>query len=43
VLVNSRISEANLKHGRRTKEKLSAQRHAVEVGRPKLDGAKPIF
>ena len=29
-----RISEANLKHGRQTKDKLAAQRHAakVEVG-----------
>jgi len=33
VLVISRISEANLKHGRRTKEKLAAQRHVAEVGR----------
>ena len=28
-----RISEANLKHGRQTKGKLAAQRHAAEVGR----------
>ena len=28
-----RISEANLKHGRQTKEKLAAQRHAAVVGR----------
>ena len=28
-----RISEANLKHGRQTKDKLAAQRHAAEVGR----------
>ncbi|MDA9967179.1 hypothetical protein N9D70_01105 [bacterium] len=28
-----RISEANLKHGRQTKDKLTAQRHAAEVGR----------
>ena len=28
-----RISEANLKHGRQTKEKLAAQRHTAEVGR----------
>ena len=28
-----RISEANLKHGRQTKDKLEAQRHAVMVGR----------
>ena len=28
-----RISEANLKHGQQTKDKLAAQRHAAEVGR----------
>ena len=28
-----RISEANLKHGRQTKPKLAAQRHAAQVGR----------
>ena len=28
-----RISEANLKHGRQTKDKLVAQRHAANVGR----------
>ena len=28
-----RISEANLKHGRQTKDKQAAQRHAAEVGR----------
>ena len=28
-----RISEANLKHGRQTKAKLEAQRHAAMVGR----------
>ena len=28
-----RISEANLKHGRQTKDKLAAQRHAAKVGR----------
>ena len=27
------ISETNLKHGRQTKDKLAAQRHAAEVGR----------
>ena len=27
------ISEVNLKHGRQTKDKLAAQRHAAEVGR----------
>ena len=28
-----RISEANLKHGRQTKDKPAAQRHAAKVGR----------
>ena len=28
-----RISEANFKHGRQTKEKLMAQRHSADVGR----------
>ena len=28
-----RISEANLKHRRQTKDKLAAQRHAAKVGR----------
>ena len=28
-----RIPEANLKHGRQTKDKLAAQRHAAKVGR----------
>ena len=28
-----RISDANIKHGRQTKDKLAAQRHAVRVGR----------
>ena len=28
-----RISEANLKRGRQTKDKLAAQRHAAKVGR----------
>ena len=27
------ISEANIKHGRQTKDKLAAQRHAAKVGR----------
>ena len=27
-----RISEANIKHGRQTKPKLAAQRHAAQVG-----------
>ena len=28
-----RISDANLNHGRQTKDKLAAQRHAAKVGR----------
>lgn len=28
-----RISEANIKHGRQTRDKLAAQRHAAKVGR----------
>ena len=28
-----RISEANIKHGRQTKDRLAAQRHAAKVGR----------
>ena len=28
-----RISEANIKHGRQTKDKLAVQRHAAAVGR----------
>ena len=28
-----RISESNLKHGRQTKDKLAAQKHAADVGR----------
>jgi hypothetical protein len=28
-----RISDANIKHGRQTKDKLAAQRHAAKVGR----------
>ena len=28
-----RISEANIRHGRQTKDKLAAQRHAAKVGR----------
>ena len=30
---SQRISEANIKHGRQTKDKLAAQRHAAKVGR----------
>ena len=37
-----RISEANLKHGRYTKDKLQAQRYAAEVGRRVLAELKRI-
>ena len=37
-----RISEANLKHGRYTKDKLAAKRHAVEVGRRDIGELKRI-
>ena len=37
-----RISEANLKHGRQTKDKLAAQRHAAEVGRRVMVELKQI-
>ena len=37
-----RISEANLKHGRQTKDKLAAQRHTAEVGRRVLGELKRI-
>ena len=37
-----RISEANLKHGRRTKEKLTAQRHAAKVGRRVMSELKRL-
>ena len=37
-----RISEANLKHGRYTKDKLQAQRYAAEVGRRVLAEIKRI-
>ena len=37
-----RISEANIKHGRQTKDKLAAQRHAAEVGRRVMDELKNI-
>ena len=37
-----RISEANLKHGRQTKDKLAAQRHAAKVGRRVLGELKRI-
>ena len=37
-----RISEANLKHGRQTKGKLAAQRHAAEVRRQVMGELKRI-
>ena len=37
-----RISEANLKHGRLTKDKLAAKRHAAEVGRRVMGELKRI-
>ena len=37
-----RISEANLKHGRYTKDKLAAKRHAAEVGRRVIGELKRI-
>ena len=37
-----RISEANLKHGRQTKGKLAAQRHAAEVGRRVMSELKRL-
>ena len=37
-----RISEANVKHGRQTKDKLAAQRHAAKVGRRVLGELKRL-
>tara|TARA_B100001093_G_scaffold195753_1_gene188214 strand:- start:77 stop:289 length:213 start_codon:yes stop_codon:yes gene_type:complete len=37
-----RISEANFKHGRQTKDKLAAQRHAAKVGRRVMGELKRI-
>jgi len=37
-----RISEANLKHGRQTKDKLAAQRHAAKVGRRVMSELKRL-
>jgi hypothetical protein len=37
-----RISEANMKHGRQTKDKLAAQRHAAEVGRRVMGELKQL-
>ena len=37
-----RISEANIKHGRQTKDKLEAQRYGAKVGRRVLGKLKSI-
>ena len=37
-----RISEANIKHGRQTKPKLAAQRHAAQVGRRVMSELKRL-
>ena len=37
-----RISAANLKHGRQTKDKLAAQRHAAKVGRRVMSELKRL-
>ena len=37
-----RISDANIKHGRQTKDKLAAQRHAARVGRRVLGELKRL-
>ena len=37
-----RISRANLRHGRQTKDKLAAQRHAAEVGRQVMGELKRL-
>ena len=37
-----RISVTNLKHGRQTKDKLAAQRHAAKVGRQVLGELKRL-
>ena len=37
-----RVSEANFKHGRQTKDKLAAQRHAAKVGRRVMGELKRI-
>ena len=37
-----RISEANIKHGRQTKGKLAAQRHAAKVGRRVMSELKRL-
>ena len=37
-----RISEANIKHGRQTKDQLAAQRHAAKVGRRVMSELKKL-
>ena len=37
-----RISEANIKHGWQTKDKLAAQRHAAKVGRRVMSELKRL-
>ncbi len=37
-----RILEANIKHGRQTKDKLAAQRHAAKVGRRVMGKLKQL-
>ena len=37
-----RISEANIKHGRQTKDRLAAQRHAAKVGRRVMGELKQL-
>ena len=37
-----RISEANIKHGRQTKDKLAAQRHSAKVGRRVMSELKRL-
>ena len=37
-----RISKANIKHGRQTKDKLAAQRHAAKVGRRVMGELKQL-
>ena len=37
-----RVSKANFKHGRQTKDKLAAQRHAAKVGRRVMEKLKRL-
>jgi len=37
-----RISKANIKHGRQTKDKLTAHRHAAKIGRRVLGELKQL-